>query len=140
MASDPTFFRDDSVIALREVEVPNASFANGMNNGGSNAPGVGINMGEGAVVGTFPQFTLLDQHGDARAAQISQAIGGEPYVLAANYPSSGGLEGTAPDDVIQFGTLPTQAAKDADPTLDGTVIVTGGSALPTLAGGWVVQI
>ena len=49
---EPTYFIDDTAKTAREAEVPGADFDNGMNYGGSNTPGVGINMNEGAVVGT----------------------------------------------------------------------------------------
>jgi hypothetical protein len=134
---NPTAFQDDAAVAARSPEVPLASFANGMNMSGSCAPGVGINIDAGAVVGTPEQFTLLDQRGLARVGQRSQSIGGFPYVANAAYPSSGGQEGYLPDAVISVGTLPTQAAKDADPALDGTLIEIGNATLADLATGWV---
>ena len=102
-------------------------------------------MDQGAVVGTPDQFTLLDQFGNAREAQISQAIGGYPFVDrvadAVPYPGSGGTIGTLPDAVIQFGVMPTAAAKAADPSEDGEVAtVTGNSTLSSLAAGWVVNV
>ena len=139
MTSLATFFQDDTAVTARELEVTAASFVNGMNMGGSNAPGIGINMLEGAVVGTPEQFTLLDQFGDAREAQISQSIGGYPYTDPANYPSSDGTEGVAPEAVIQYGASPTQAAKNADPALDGTIITTANATLSVLANGWVAN-
>ncbi len=142
MTSPATMFQDPVAVAARALEVPDAEFDNGMNLGGSCAPGIGINMLEGSVVGTPEQFTLLDQQGNARTPQIGQSIGGLPYVNRAVVlqPSSGGTEGTEPNETIQFGDAPTQAAKDADPHLDGTLIVTGESALVDLAAGWVANI
>ena len=139
MTSPATVFVDNAARDARELEVVGASFVNGMNNGASNAPGIGINMLEGAIIGTPEQFTLLDQFGNARAAQISQSIGGYPFVDrdTVPYPGSGGTEGTAPDAVVQYGTSPTQAAKDADPALDGTITVTANATLNSLALGWV---
>lgn len=137
MTSPATYFQDTAARDLRIAEVPNASFVNGMNMGGSNSMGIGINMLEGAVVGEPQQFTLLDQREVARNSQISQSIGGFPYVLADDYPSSGGQEGTAPDAVIAFGDAPTQAAKDADPSLDGTISFSETVSLVTLEAGWV---
>lgn len=135
---NPTIFRDDTAISNREAEVINASFVNGMNLGGSCACGLGINMGEGAVVGTPEQFTLLDQHENARTAQISQSIGGFPYMDFANdYPHSGGTQGTLPDAVIFEVVNPTQDAKDIDPALDGTATVIGNATLADIAVGWV---
>ncbi len=139
--ADPTAFIDDVAVANLDGLTPSASFFNGMNRGGSNAPGIGINQGGGAVVGSFAQFTLLDQgppveSGEpqvpaAREAQISQHIGGSGL--------GAGSIGTLPDAVIRFGTLPTQAAKDADPSLDGTITFTGNSTLSVLATGWTIQ-
>jgi len=76
---NPTAFLDFNSRTLREAEVPNASFINGGNWAGSNACGLGINIDGGAVVGTREQFTLIDQHGNTRIAQISQHIGGPGY-------------------------------------------------------------
>jgi hypothetical protein len=125
----PTAFRDDAANTAREAEVPLASFVDGCNIAGSNACGLGINIDEGAVVGTPNQFTLLDQRGIARVSQISQSIGGYPYVAASAYPSSGGTEGTAPDAVIYV----------ADPSAngDGTAVKVGQASLVDLAVGWV---
>ena len=147
---EPTVFQDDAAQTARALEVVGASFANGMNLGGSCAPGIGINMNEGAVVGTPEQFTLLDQGNYAndfvpvaRTAQISQSIGGFPFVdrvaAAVPYPGSGGTEGILPESVIRFGDAPTQAAKDAAPELDGTIIPIGNATLASLAAGWTIQ-
>ena len=137
---EPTVFIDDAAVAARSAEVPAASFANGCNIAGSCAAGVGINMNEGAVVGEPQQFTLNDQRGDARVPQTSQHIGGYPYVAAAAYPSSGGQEGTLPDASIRFGTTPTNAEKEADPALDGTLTPIANSVLNDLATGWVAAV
>jgi hypothetical protein len=129
---EATYFIDATAVAARAAEVPNASFANGCNLAGACACGVGINMNEGAIVGEPQQFTLLDQHGDARVAQISQHIGGSGL--------GAGSIGTLPDAVIRFGTAPTQAAKDANSALDGTIVNVGNATLNTLGAGWVVNI
>ena len=105
----PTFFQDDS--EQRPLEVTSASWVNGMNAGASNAPGIGINMLQGAIVGTPEQFTLLDQAGDARVPQASAQIGFED------------------GDSIRYGT------NDADGS--GEVTPTSNCTLNTLAGGWV---
>ena len=105
----PTFFQDDSL--LRTGEVTSASWVNGMNAGASNAPGVGINMLQGAIVGTPAQFTLLDQNGDARVPQISAQIGHED------------------GDAVRYGTNPVNG--------DGTVVPTSNCTLNTLEAGWV---
>jgi len=140
---EPTFMMDESAQTARALENTIADFDNGCNLAGSCAPGVGINMNEGAVVGTREQFTLLDQFGNARAAQISQHIGGTPYVDrgSVDWPSSGGDEGTLPADVIRFGDNPANAAKEAaEPSIDGTIGVIGNSTLNDIAVGWVVNI
>ena len=133
---EPTSFIDTVAVAARQPNVPLASFSNGGNLAGSCAHGIGINMNEGAVVGTPEQFTLLDQFGDARAAQISQHIGGSGL--------GAGSEGTAPDAVIRFGTNKTnaekQAGQDAGESVDGEITPIGNSTLNTLALGWVVNV
>jgi hypothetical protein len=125
---NPTIFRDDTALAARSAEVPNAAWDDGVNNAGSGTCGIGINAGEGAVVGTPNQFTLLDQFGDARAGQRSQSIGGYPYVAQSAYPSSGGTEGTAPDATIFVVTNSNEG--------DGKVTSTGNATLSDLATGW----
>ena len=102
---EATYFIDDTAQTARASEVPAADFDNGMNLSGSCAPGIGINMNEGEIAGTPNQFTLLDQFGDARAAQISQHIGGSGL--------GDGSTGTLPGSVIRFGDSPSQSAKDA---------------------------
>lgn len=126
---NPTAFLDTTAIALRAAEVPAANFANGCNNSASSSMGIGINIAGGEVVGTPNQFTLEDQHGLTRIAQISQSIGGFPY--------RDGLPGTEPNEFILTGTMPTKAEKDADSSLDGTFIFNGAAALVTLNEGWV---
>jgi hypothetical protein len=131
-------FRDTTAITAREAEVVAANFANGMNNGLC-SPGIGINIGEGAVVGTPEQFTLEDQFEAIRVPQVSQALGGLGYTDYDDYPSSGGIEGNGSahaEFIVPVG-MPTQAAKDADSSLDGTVTVLGTANLQTLAAGWV---
>lgn len=147
---EPTFFQDDAAQTARALEVTAASFANGMNLGGSCAPGIGINMNEGAVVGTPEQFTLLDQGNKftpedprAREPAFSQSIGGFPFVnrvaAAVPYPGSGGTPTTLPEGSIRFGDNPTNAEKVADPDLDGTMTFIGNSTLSVLADGWEIQ-
>lgn len=128
--ADITGFTDDAARALRQAEVPLASFGNGCNIAGSNACGLGINIDGGEVVGTAEQFTLLDQRGIARVTQISQCVGGFPYVPNVDYPSSGGSEGTLPDAIIFTGTNSLNG--DGEPTR------TGDASLVTLGEGWVV--
>jgi hypothetical protein len=114
-----SYFYDDSVIAVREPEVPDADWVGGVNVGGSSACGIGLNLGVADLAGTPEQFTLLDQDGDVRAPQVSQAIGGE--ALGAGISGKG-------IDALRFG----------DPSVegDGIVVGTGNSTLNTLATGW----
>ena len=128
---NPTFFVDaTNAITPRALEVPDASFTDGANWAASCAPGIGINMGEGAVVGSAEQFTLLDQDGDVREPQASQYIGGAGYVNRATvaYPGSGGVAGK--------GTIGIGTGTNSE-TGDGTPTVTGDANLETLANGWV---
>jgi|TARA_R110000796_G_scaffold74509_2_gene167622 hypothetical protein len=105
----PTSYVDDIAIAIRMSELPNASFTTGMNGGASNAPGIGINVGGGAVIGTADQFTLLDQAGAARTPQDSQQFSGVAQPIDAVTPSTNG---------------------------DGSWTVTGEATLSTLSAGW----
>ena len=107
--SDPSYYLDGTLVSARESEVPDASFANGANAAASCAPGIGINEGEGVVVGDPQQFTLLDQAEAARTPQDSQHIG----------------EDATP---VNIGTT------DADG--DGTMTSTGEATLASLAAGW----
>ncbi len=127
----PTIYQDSVAVAARASEVPLASFANGMNLGGSCAPGLGINMEEGEIVGTPEQFTLLDQDEAIRVPQVGQQLGGSAL--------GDGVEGKGTLPILT-GENPTQAAKDADPDLDGTLILDGTANLQTLAVGWVATI
>jgi hypothetical protein len=69
-------------------------------------------------------------------------LGGAGYVdrtvATGNWNGSGGVEGNgkAQAEYIIAAGNPTQAAKDADPALDGTVTVLGTANLQTLAVGW----
>ena len=147
--SEPTYMMDAAAQTARAAEVTGADFTNGMNLGGSCAPGIGINMNKGAVVGTPEQFTLLDQGSlfgpvapAARDPQTSQFIGGLPFVDrvadAVPWPGSGGVSGTLPDASIRFGdnASPTYAEKLADSSLDGTITPIANADLLVLATGW----
>ncbi len=128
----PTSYVDTVAVTARESEVPAASFDNGVNQGGSCAPGIGINMGEGAIVGTPEQFTLLDQDEAIRVPQDSQQIGGSAL--------GDGVEGKGTIPILT-GVNPTNAAKEAaDPSIDGDLVVNGDANLQTLAVGWIATI
>ena len=149
--SEPTFLQDDAAVTARALEVVGASFDNGMNLGASCAPGIGINMLKGAVVGTPEQFTLLDQGNlangftpTARDPQTSQCIGGLPYVNRATvpWPGSGGVEGVLPEASIRYGDndSPSYAAIAADGELSGTITPIANCDLLSLAAGWVAEV
>tara|TARA_R110000851_G_scaffold129651_1_gene262739 strand:+ start:22622 stop:22957 length:336 start_codon:yes stop_codon:yes gene_type:complete len=92
-----TFYTNDAAVTGRAIEVPAASFLNGMNLGASNAPAIGINVGVTNIVGTDEQFTLLDQAGVARTPQLSQIIGAAATPVSVATVSATG-DGTATDD------------------------------------------
>ena len=145
---DVTAYVDDAAVTAAvttEARQAATSYVGGMNAGASNAPGIGINQGGGAVVGTKPQFTLLDQGrpvesgGDqipvVREAQISELIGGDGITEAADWPGSGGLPGTGAEGVVRFG--PQDAAY---PDGSGDIVFAGNSTLSVLATGWTIQV
>ena len=136
---EATYYVDGLAKTIRQGEVPNASFDNGVNNAGSNACGIGINIGGGAVVGTPAQFTLEDQDGNARTPQNSQAIGGFAHTDPVNWPSSGGNSGGG-SQPVQAGDSPTYAEKLADSSLDGTITATGNATLTDLNTGWTAGV
>jgi hypothetical protein len=109
----PTCFIDTTAVAARTSEVSGADWDNGVNAAASNAPGIGINAGGGAVVGTPNQFTLLDQTGTARTPQDSSQIGGDALPVAALTNSASG---------------------------DGKPSATADVSLVTLAAGWTSTI
>ena len=136
--SEAAYYQDATAVTARALENTVANFDNGMNAGGSCAPGIGINIEQGAVVGTPEQFTLLDQSEDVREPQISEQIGGLAYVDrgSVDWPSSGGIAGIGTQPVLT-ATQPTNAAKVSDPAVDGVPVITGDANLETLANGWV---
>ena len=138
MATDPTFYKDDTAVTARALETPDASFTNGMNAGGACAPGLGIDIDGGAVSGDPTSFTLLDQDEDTRVPQVSQQLGGLAFVdrTTGDGFSSGGVEGKGTQPILT-ATNPTEAAKEADPDLDGEPVITGDANLQTLEAGWV---
>jgi hypothetical protein len=167
MANLPNAFQDDAAVAARTVEVALASWDTGLNIAGSNAPGIGIATDNPGLEGSLwpatdgsgdlntGSWTLLDQFGDARAAQISQLIGGPGTVSRiGNQPftwdtsqvlysvegaaSSGGQEGTLPDNVIRLYTNPDDvpATGGGAPDNDAPAVPVGNATLIDLAVGW----
>jgi hypothetical protein len=135
----PNTFRDTTAKDARELENTVADFDNGMNNSAC-MPGIGVAFGQPDLDGEPQSWTLLDQEGDVRVPQVSQLIGGTGYVDRSTEPywSSGGVEGNgkAEAQYIIAATNPIQSAKDADPSVDGTIVVAGTANLQTLAVGW----
>ena len=111
--ANATYFLDPTTVTAREAEVPNADFAGGLNRGGSNAPGVGINIDGGDVTN---DWTIPDQHGVARAPQDSQHLGNG---------DNAGVEGP--------GTVPINVT-DNDAEFNDTC------SLTDLATGWVQDV
>ena len=114
MAATPTFFKDDIAQTAMEARVPTVVVDTGMTFGGGNAPGIGISDDNPNLEESLPNWTLLDQFGNARAAQRSQCLGGDGITEAADWPGSGGTEGTAPDAVARFGTNPANVNGQPD--------------------------
>jgi len=150
--SDRSVFVDDAALAAREAEVPDAEWNSGMLGGGSAGPGIGIStQNPGLDESLFPatdgsgdlvvgSWTLLDQHGNARAFQLGQNIGGLGYTDPDDYPSSGGDEGTLPEATIRLQSeddLPTNEEKADGTRLDGSLVLPAdGALLDDLDTGW----
>lgn len=129
--ADPTFYIRDAARDARQLEVPDAAWGNGLNNGGSNSPGIGINIDGGPIVDEPQQFTVLDQDGDPRTPQVGQHISGAGHVAPSAYPSSGGLEGK--------GTVAIEAGTPSA-SGNGGVAVLGDATLTDAATGWTVVV
>jgi len=119
-------FVDDAAAAALAARVPNANYNSGMF-GGCNGNGIGIGIPSAGLDESLPNWTLLDQHGNARVNQIGQYIGGSGISDAG---TSSGEEGTLPDATIRW---------QDNETLDGTGELSFpalGCALNSLAVGW----
>jgi len=117
-------FVDDAAAAALAARVPNANYNSGMF---GSCSGIGIGPQTG-LAESLPNWTLLDQHGNARTNQIGQYIGGSGISAAG---TSSGEEGTLPESTIRW--------QDND-DLDGSGALSfpaAGCALVTLAAGWV---
>ncbi len=134
----PTYFVDDAAVTALGTRVPAASTDTGMNFGASNNPGIGISDQNANLGESLPNWTLLDQHGNARDAQISQVLGGDGITAAADWPGSGGTEGTLPDATIRFGANPANV--NSQPNNDAPITAVAGASLIDLADGWQNQI
>jgi hypothetical protein len=125
-------FVDDAAVTARTAEVPDAEWNSGMLGGGSAGPGIGIGPQPG-LEESLPNWTLLDQFGNARDGQRGQNVGGSGYTDPADYPSSGGEEGTLPASTIR--------GQDNE-TMDGSGALSfpaPNAVLTDLAAGWQLQ-
>jgi len=113
--SIPTYFLDPTAVAARDAEmVVSGQFVGGMNLGGSNAPGVGIN-----TAGYNPKlsdWSIEDQHEAARAPQDSAHLGNTG--LGAGTEGVGtvpinGVQGSDVNDTLSFIAAVVQAAPGA---------------------------
>lgn len=118
-------------VTQRKLEVPDADFDGGCNLAASNSPGLGIATDNPGLDESLPEWTLLDQDGDARNPQAGQALGGEGLTTVADLPTSGGLEGK--------GTEAIDLVTPSDEG-DGTVTIDGTAALVDLAVGWAAGV
>lgn len=135
MANLPNAFIDDAAVIALAARVPAASTDTGLAYGGSNAPGIGIATDNTGLAESLPNWTLLDQAGNARDAQISQCIGG-PGISAAG--TSAGSAGTLPDSTIRLWVNPDnvngQPDNNAPPVADNSAV------LLDLAVGWTSAV
>ena len=137
--SQISFFVDDASVTALDARVPDAEVNSGMFAGASNSPGIGISTENPGLGESLPNWTLLDQFGNARVNQRSQCIGG-PGISSPS--ESDGQEGTLPAAVATFidvDALPTNAEKADGTYLDGQIPAlapTPGCALNSLATGW----
>ena len=121
MPNTPQYYIDDTSRATRAGELPDADWAGGVNNAGSNACGIGIADTQAGLAESLPNWTLLDQHGAARAPQDSQHIGGSGL--------GDGVEGV--------GTTPIRLGT---PLNEGEMTPTGNATLTDLAVGWTAAV
>lgn len=160
----PTAFRNNLSALMRSAEDSDwgtDDFTNGCNLPASNAPGIGVAIGYGALPAeTVPPHTMNwtedDQFAAARTPQVSQSIGQDAFVprtgnVATTWDSSqalytpngaassGGLSGNGSDgatpDLMVFSNPDNDAA--GIPVPGATSTVTGEASLVTLAAGWI---
>ena len=122
----PTYHLNDASVSARAAEVPAADFTGGLNRGGSNACGVGINTA--AVNPKLSDWSLLDQHGDARSPQLSQHIGGNGLgVGSEDFTSLFAAQDPDFDDTLHFVVADQLAIPGGVyDTVSGAVNRTGG--------------
>lgn len=123
-----SFFVDDAAVVAMNARVPGNNFNSGVTVGASNSPGIGISTENPGLEQSLPNWTLLDQFGNARANQIGQHIGG-PGISAAG--TSAGQEGTLPDSTIRLFDNDDQDGSGGLP-----FPIAQGAELSDLATGW----
>lgn len=106
-----TYHLNGTSVTAREAEVAAADFAGGVNKGGGNAPGIGINTGA-VVIPAAERFTLLDQAEAARDPQDSQHIGGDG--LGAGDQTNAPILAVQGADINDTLSLITAAAQATD--------------------------
>lgn len=107
----PTYTLNASVVTSRESEVPAADFDGGVNKGGSNAPGIGINTG--FVNPKLSDWSVLDQAEAARDPQLSMHIGGDGTFDGGLGVTIKAVQGADVNDTLAFGAADQQAVADA---------------------------
>jgi hypothetical protein len=121
----PSYSLNATSVTARQGETPNADWDGGLNRGGGNNMGVGINTGD--VNPKAQDWSLNDQNGAARDPQNSQHIGGsglddgDQVTNAVRAIQSGDV-----NDTLAFVTA-NQTAEDGEvaDTVTGTVNRTG---------------
>ena len=144
--ANSTRFVNSTAIAARSPEVSAADWVGGCNSAASNAAGLGINIGGGALPAQAGHrgwnWTLEDQFEATRDPQVSQVIGGLGVTTEAEYPSSGGIEGNG-DTLAEYVFVISNPNNVADgtgsfvPPAAWTPTIQGSANLVTLAAGWV---
>ena len=126
-----SFFIDDTAAAALAARVPNSDWNSGGTIAGSCSPGIGISTSNPGLAEQLPNWTLLDQRGNARNAQRGQHIGG-PGI--SNAGTSSGQEGTLPDATIRLYDVDSESG-------DGKITLpANGASLISLAAGWAEQV
>jgi len=123
-----SFFVDDAATAALQTRVPLANVVSGMFGGASCAPGIGIATENPGLDESQPNWTLLDQFGNARDDQRGQHIGG-PGISAPS--QSDGMEQTLPAATVRLYDNTTQTGDG------GMTFPAPGAELVDLAVGWV---
>ena len=129
MQAQASFFIDDAALTALSLRVPDAVNNSGMTYGASCAPGIGIATENPGLAESLPNWTLLDQFGNARVNQRSQHIGGAGI----------SAPGTSSGDPVTDPGASIRLAPQADMTGNGALAFPKfGAELSDLATGWEV--